>query len=70
MNPNLMSIKNFGPDVKRRGAEMILKRKLSAGNRTAVDAKDNRTLPTLEEFLEFILVSSMEGLNDLLYSST
>ena len=58
MNTNLTSIKNFGPDVKRRGGEMIRKQ-----NRTVSDADlpENRTLPTFEEFLEFILVSSLDG---------
>jgi hypothetical protein len=30
---------------------------------TKPQAAENRTLPTFEEFLEFILVSSMEGKN-------
>ena len=58
VNTNLTSIKNFGPDVKRRGEEMIRKQ-----NRTVTDSgfPENRTLPTFEEFLEFIIVSSMDG---------
>ena len=58
VNTNLTSIKNFGPDVKRRGGEMIRKQ-----NRTVTDSgfPENRTLPTFEEFLEFIIVSSMDG---------
>ncbi len=97
MNTNLTAIKNFGPDVKRRGLHecskkldrftvwkiilfkvkivllllrLFKKKILTTGeemiakqNRTRKSEKksENRTLPTLEEFLEFILVSSMEG---------
>ena len=66
MNTNLTSIKNFGPDVKRRGQEMI---RLHNRTRPASDPDlpENRTLPTFEEFLEFIIVSSMDGEKPFIY---
>ncbi len=104
MNTNLTAIKEFGPDVKRKGRRMIkkqnrtrweclnLKPYIFAVKIKAVfklkfvehffyclylhnmffsksfyyrsiddDSAENRTLPNFEEFLEFILDSSMEG---------